>query len=154
MDKLLERHKLSKLTLNLHLWPRAWEATPRTVSCRSIPQVLDAYWQKMSVKPLVSQYYGCREHTVLLQKLCCCRKSSDSVALWLAFTQKKQKTQRHLLSNFHPLTPLLRSKLKSHSEPNFAESLGNVGFSFLPLQYESLIECLLPISTTIPSLSG
>ena len=134
---------------SLRLWPRVWEANPSTVSCRAIPQLLDAYWQKkISVKLLVSLYYGCRQHTVLLQKLCCCRKSSDTVTG--LHTEKAENTKT--TSNFHPPTPLLISKLKSHSEPNFTESLDNVGFSFLPLQYKSLIECLLPISTTIPSV--
>ena len=79
---------------------------------------------------------------------CCCRKSSDTVTG--LHTEKAENTKT--TSNFHPPTPLLISKLKSHSEPNFTESLDNVGFSFLPLQYKSLIECLLPISTTIPSV--
>ena len=104
--------------------------------------------KNISVKPLVSQKYGCRELTVLLQKPCCCRKSSDTVTG--LHTEKAENTKT--TSNFHPPTPLLISKLKSYSEPNFTESLDNVGFSFLPLQYESLIECLLPISTTIPSV--
>ena len=87
--------------------------------------------KKISVKPLSPNTMDAESSQ------CCCRKSSDTVTG--LHTEKAENTKT--TSNFHPPTPLLISKLKSHSEPSFTESQDNVGFSFLPLQYESLIEC-------------